>query len=168
MRFLIALAFLLPTACGDDDKPTDTTPETTAEVTPETVAEVTPETVAEVTPETVAEVTPEVVEETTEPTKVDAACSEGGYTDCFINADCEASQRCENMSANEVEIPCCVTGARGTKVAGEPCTSENECDTSLCISYNEGPQLCSRPCDDTPCPAAASECVFGLCVPPSP
>ena len=161
MRFLIALAFLLPTACGDDDKPSDTTQvETTAEVTPETTAEVTPETTAE----TVAETTPE----TTEPAKVDEACAEAGYAECFINADCEASQRCENMSANEIEIPCCVTGARGTKVAGEPCTTENECDTSLCISYNEGPQLCSRPCDDTPCPAAASECVFGLCVPPSP
>ena len=56
------------------------------------------------------------------------------------------------------------------EVAGEACTSENECDTSLCISYNDGPQLCSMPCpeDGSDCPPAASACVFGLCVPPTP
>ncbi len=176
-------------ACDDDDKTTDTvsdtsTPDTSGDtVSDTTTPDTTPDTTNDVptdacgvdtlcgdtTPADTADTedtsTPEV--EVSEPTKVDAACSEAGYSECFINDDCQASERCENMSANDVEIPCCVTGARGTKVAGEACTSENECDTSLCISYNDGPQLCSKPCDGsgTDCPAAAAECVFGLCVP---
>jgi len=133
-------------ACGVDTICGDTSPaDTTDTSTPETAAEV----------------------EVSAPTRVEAACSEAGYAECFINDDCQAGERCENMSANDVEIPCCVAGARGTKVAGEACTSENECDTSLCISYNDGPRLCSKPCDGsgTDCPAAASACIFGFCVP---
>ena len=172
---------LLPVfaACDDDEKSmADTTSDTTADTTsPDTSVPDATEPDTNVpdtnlpdtgTPDTG---TPDTGSpDTSEPVKVEAACSEGGYSDCFINADCEASERCQNMSANDVEIPCCITGARGTKVAGEACTSENECDTSLCISYNDGPQLCSMPCpeDGSDCPPAASACVFGLCVPPTP
>lgn len=155
-------------ACDDDEK--STTPDTAADTAGDSASPdtTTPDTTE---PDTTADSAADTTTpDASEPAKVDAACSEAGYSDCFINADCQASERCQNMSANDVEIPCCITGARGTKVAGEPCTGENECDTSLCISYNDGPQLCSMPCpeDGSDCPPAASACVFGLCVPPTP
>ena len=151
---IISLCLSL-SACGDDDsKPADTTAaDTTAADTsaPETVEET-------ATPDTTADTTP---------AKVDAACSEQGYTDCFHNGDCEASERCENMSANDVQIPCCVTGARGTADAGVACVNENDCASALCISMNDGPFLCSKVCqDDSECPPAAAKCsAIGACVP---
>lgn len=173
--FVLAFA-----ACGDDDKDggdTTNTTDTQEEVaradtsTPDTFADVPHGETAE--PDTAGPDTTEPADttpaetDTAEPARVDEACSEAGYTDCFINDDCPAAERCQNMSANEVEIPCCVPGVRGTGAAGVPCTNENECASSLCISYNDGPFLCSAPCDGSEgaCPEAAPECVFGLCVP---
>ena len=177
---LTALSLSLLTALpGCDDEATgdalsDTAPDAVSDTAPDALSDTAPDTISDTsapdTPETsTPETTTDAAEtaDTTEPAKVEAACDEAGYSECFSNDDCQASERCQNMSANDVEVPCCITGARGTKGAGEACTGENECETSLCISYNDGPQLCSKPCDGSAsdCPAAASDCVFGLCVP---
>lgn len=158
-------------ACGDDDsKPADsaspdtTTPDT---ATPDTTADTGVPEVDEDTSAPDTSVPGDASADATPPAKVDAACSEAGYTDCFHNGDCADTERCENMSASDLEIPCCVTGARGTADAGVACTNENDCASGLCISYNEGPFLCSRVCaSDAECPPAAARCsAIGACVP---
>jgi len=156
MRLLaLALPFVCLSlqACGDDQttKPTDTALDTTA-------AETQAETAQADTQET---------SETAAPAKVDAACAEQGYTDCFHNGDCAAAERCEDMSSSALEIPCCVVGTRGTGEAGVACTTENDCAAALCIQANDGPSLCSKVCmTDADCPAAAAKCaVIGACVP---
>ena len=177
MRIASALVLLAFAACGDDASSTDTASDTAAdtsgEVSPDTTADTTADT-ADSAPDTTVDTaadtgddTPDTAGDTAENPRVDEACSEQGYTDCFINDDCVAAERCENMSANDVEIPCCVVGPRGTGQTGEPCDSENDCETSLCISLNEGPLLCSAPCaGPEECPESATDCKFGLCVPP--
>lgn len=96
------------------------------------------------------------------------ACAGAMPTACFQNSDCPDDQRCEDLMGDD--NPCCVVGARGTKTVGEQCTSENECDTAICIARNNDPAICSQACDmDNPCPDPL-ECqpVLGLCVTPDP
>lgn len=173
VSLVIAIFCLSSSACGDDDsKPADTTggdtasPDTTADTSAPEV-EVQEETSApDAAEDTSADTSPDTTADTTPPAKVDEACSEQGYTDCFHNGDCAEAERCEDMSASELEIPCCVTGPRGTADAGVACTSENDCASGLCISYNFGPLLCSKVCEsDAECPPAAAKCsVIGACV----
>lgn len=93
-------------------------------------------------------------------------CDEAGTTACFANSDCADNQRCENIGG-ALEVACCVEGPRGCKATGEACASEFECDEGLCVSRNDGPQLCSKRCEmDAECPPMVPECnpVLGLCV----
>jgi hypothetical protein len=177
----LSFAVLAGLGCGDDgdgNGDTSATPDAADSASavdsasaPDSVADSAPDTAPDTQAEDVATnddtASDTAVAETAEPARVEEDCAEEGYAACFINDDCPAPERCQNMSANEVEIPCCVPGARGTLPAGEPCTGENDCATSLCISYNDGPFLCSAPCDGGPdgCPSAAPACIFGLCVP---
>lgn len=163
---------VLLVACGDDaSSPSDTAGADTAAAT-DTGAETTTEVVET---ETVAT---EVIADTTfefEIVQVEEACSEIGAADCFSNYDCASELVCENVSASELEIPCCVAGVRGTKASGEPCVSESDCESGVCIARNEGPELCSARCNsgDPACSGVASECVTlpfvpdSWCVPPA-
>ena len=75
-----------------------------------------------------------------------ASCDEGGLTACFYNGDCAEAERCEDVGDGTLEVACCVMGARGTKTVGDECTSENECDSGLCVQRNDDPYICSKPC----------------------
>ncbi len=98
------------------------------------------------------------------------ACSEIESTECWSNDDCEDNQRCENVGG-EYELGCCVDGLRGCKVAGESCTSEFDCDSSLCLNRNEGEFFCSKICEtNTDCPngfECADMYFFNACVIPN-
>jgi hypothetical protein len=162
-------------ACGDDGSKAsaDTVRDTTAGDTAETAQDA-PESLDtrgdDTAPDSAGETSPDTADtaDTADaPARVDAACSEQGYDDCFHNGDCEAAERCEDMSASDLQIPCCVPGARGTGEAGVPCADENDCASALCISTNDGPFLCSKVCQgDGDCPPAAARCsAIGACVP---
>jgi hypothetical protein len=76
---------------------------------------------------------------------------DGASMSCFANADCPDNMRCEGSGTGLMGV--CVTGDRGTKNTGEPCTDENECAGGICIARNDGQALCSQPCDQNmPCP----------------
>jgi hypothetical protein len=83
---------------------------------------------------------------------------------CFSNHDCVASEVCSDTGNN---MPKCVTGQRGTGVAGSVCTNEGDCASALCV---EGPNvnelLCSDLCTDaTMCPTNLPRCLgsLGIC-----
>ncbi|MBN2694757.1 hypothetical protein JXR93_08845 [bacterium] len=80
------------------------------------------------------------------------ACSAINSKGCWSNDDCEEGQRCENVGG-EYELACCVDGLRGCKAPGESCSSEFDCDSSLCLNRNEGEYFCSKICEvNTDCP----------------
>lgn len=75
------------------------------------------------------------------------ACADIGATDCFSNYDCpDLATRCENQTTAGDEIPCCVPGARGAGEAGDPCTGENDCKSSLCIDDGGSAEFCTDVC----------------------
>ncbi len=93
---------------------------------------------------------------------VSAMCSEANLTDCFSNFDCQQEQVCKNISDNNVEVPCCIQGTRGTKVLGDDCTGDDDttCDSGICIQGSSDKFYCSAPCEmNTDCPE------FMKCVP---
>jgi hypothetical protein len=86
------------------------------------------------------------------------ACSEINALDCFSNLDCMSADRCENKGTSDLPVPCCVPGARGTGMSGDPCTIDNDCATSLCIETSSG-YRCSGECkSDTECPPELPVC----------
>ena len=97
------------------------------------------------------------------------SCDEGGFTSCFDNTTCEATERCQNLAAQGLpEVACCVRGARGAGTTGDACSSDNDCETSICIERNDDPAICSESCGgpgECPEPLECHE-VLGLCVTP--
>ncbi len=99
----------------------------------------------------------------------------GELTACNDSYDCAEGQRCENLfnEVNELPRPCCIDGLRGCKKAGEPCETEFDCESGLCIAKNENQRYCSKTCDpdNNDCPDPISECkdlyVMNACVEPS-
>lgn len=74
------------------------------------------------------------------------ACADIGATECFSNYDCpNMADRCENQGTPSDQVPCCVPGARGAGLAGDPCTGENDCKSSLCFEISSG-NVCSDVC----------------------
>ena len=74
--------------------------------------------------------------------------------------------RCENVSSDEFELPCCVEGERGTGMLGEACQMEHDCQSSLCIDggANGDQGHCSELCEtDDDCHENLPQCieVFG-------
>ena len=87
------------------------------------------------------------------------ACSDGGFTECFENADCMDSERCEDIG-DGAEVPCCVPGPRGELPVGEVCEGgEIQCQTGICIGRNDGEELCTKSCqNNADCPESQPEC----------
>lgn len=89
------------------------------------------------------------------------ACSDIGATECFSNYDCPSmADRCENKGTPDFAVPCCVPGQRGAGLAGDPCTGENDCKSSLCFEISSG-NVCSDVCTsngDCPKPPFAGGC----------
>ncbi len=89
------------------------------------------------------------------------SCDEIGASACFSNYDCAQSERCDNVGTADAPVACCVSGARGTKAAGDTCTEADdgpECASGICITGNSS-SLCSTTCttaDD--CPAGMKTC----------
>ena len=83
------------------------------------------------------------------------ACSEIGADECFSNYDClDANDRCEDVGEEVGFVVCCVPGARGAGVAGDACTQEHDCASSICID-----NLCSDTCTDVnDCPTSMQSC----------
>ena len=101
-------------------------------------------------------------------TNSDLSCQLQGMTACFTNDDCAVTYRCENTAADgELELACCVEGARGTGVLGDACADENECATGLCVQKNDEPQTCTQLCDvDNECPMDYTcHAVLAMCFP---
>ena len=145
---------------SDTEADTSTTPDTpedatTTETTEDILVDKTPDVVPDVLEETTAEVT-DVVEDFP---IVANNCSEASLTECVTNYDCQDSERCQDVGSAGLEVPCCVTAARGTTVPGQPCTSSIDCTAGICLSRNGGPELCSEVCADvSDCPAEAPVC----------
>lgn len=89
------------------------------------------------------------------------ACADIGATECFSNYDCPSmGDRCENKGTPNDQVPCCVPGVRGAGVAGAPCTSENDCKSSLCFELSSS-NVCSDVCTSSgecPKPPFAGGC----------
>jgi hypothetical protein len=87
------------------------------------------------------------------------ACSDVGAEDCFSNLECTSPDtRCEAVGAEGAKLPCCVPGPRGQGGGGDPCASENDCATGLCIQTG-GASLCSPTCTSAQdCPALLPKC----------
>ncbi|MCA9600830.1 MAG: hypothetical protein R3A78_04745 [Polyangiales bacterium] len=78
-------------------------------------------------------------------TPADAAVVDTGRIECIFNRDCSSNRRCECTDADGCW---CEVGARGTGSVGvTPCTSGNDCASSLCVEGPLGsPTLCSDEC----------------------
>ena len=77
---------------------------------------------------------------------------------CAFNRDCHLALRCE---CNETTGCACKPGARGTGKNGiDPCTSGNECASSVCV---EGPPDAGSFCSDECVTAAQCTGVLPLC-----
>lgn len=87
---------------------------------------------------------------------VSVNCAEAQLTECFSNFDCQDAEVCTNVSDNAVEIACCVTGERGSKVLGDNCTNDDDttCESGICIGSSASDNMfCSAPCEmDEDCP----------------
>lgn len=85
-------------------------------------------------------------------------CTAEGRTVCFLNSDCLATERCQNVSTTNVIFPCCIPGERGTKKVGVDCTGDDDttCESGLCINRNPANNdvfLCGGACmKDKECP----------------
>lgn len=77
----------------------------------------------------------------------------GPGAECFFNADCKKTLRCECDDAGCA----CQPGTRGTGAAGDPCANGNACASSICIDET----TCSAACEqDDDCPDALPRCLF--------
>ncbi|MFT3775212.1 MAG: hypothetical protein QM820_58435 [Minicystis sp.] len=86
------------------------------------------------------------------------SCSEINASGCFSNVDCPEADRCENKGTSDLPTPCCVPGQRGTGKLDDPCTVDNDCETSLCVETING-YRCSGACaGDSDCPADMPSC----------
>lgn len=73
-------------------------------------------------------------------------CADIGALECFSSYDCpDPATRCENQGTPDFAVPCCVPGPRGPGLAGDPCTGENDCKSSLCFEIGSG-SVCSDVC----------------------
>lgn len=82
----------------------------------------------------------------------------GTGTECYFNAECQKSLRCE---CDEDTGCSCQPGTRGTGAAGASCASGNDCASSVCIDET----TCSAACDsEDDCPSSLPYCiaVFGF------
>jgi hypothetical protein len=87
------------------------------------------------------------------------ACSTPGECPCFSNEDCPAGTRCHAAAPDDVY---CEPGPRGTAAPGETCTTENDCDSALCVEGTDTFR-CSRTCTDpSQCPAELPRCLAGI------
>jgi hypothetical protein len=79
---------------------------------------------------------------------------------CFSNYDCAAAERCENVGTLDLPVACCVPGARGTGQLGDPCASERDCASSLCIDVGVCGGTCTDVCtSEGECPAELPQCI---------
>lgn len=80
-------------------------------------------------------------------------CADIGAMECFSSYDCpDLATRCENQGTPDFAVPCCVPGQRGSGLAGDPCTGENDCKSSLCFEIGSG-SVCTDVCmGDGDCP----------------
>lgn len=90
------------------------------------------------------------------------SCAELSSTACFANHECNANQRCQDVGQNLGEVVCCVTGARGTALAGTSCAGVDGqlfCASGICI--NSGAvELCSQVCTTVAdCPTGMKRCM---------
>jgi hypothetical protein len=89
-------------------------------------------------------------------------CAMISTNQCFSNDDCSsASDRCESEGTTDNPVACCVKGARGTGMAGTPCTKLDDCAVT-CDDDGSGNDtyLCSKACtSDADCPASLPTCV---------
>ncbi|MBU0553536.1 hypothetical protein KKF91_08620 [Myxococcota bacterium] len=90
---------------------------------------------------------------------VELVCQGG----CFSNHDCPEGTRCVDHDADEMTLPCCFPGERGTLAVGEPCdpaTGQETCASSICIEGEAGTR-CSDTCQSVDdCPASMALCQF--------
>lgn len=87
------------------------------------------------------------------------ACATAGDCPCFSNDDCPAGTRCHAETPDSVY---CEPGPRGTGMPGEVCTTENDCDSALCVEGSDTFR-CSRTCTvPTDCPAELPRCLAGI------
>ena len=100
------------------------------------------------------------------------SCDAIGASSCFVNADCEASEVCFDVSRGN-DVSCCVPGTRGTYELGADCDPENgqlQCASSLCVQDDDETfSVCSDICESNDdCVDPISECngFVGLCLAP--
>jgi hypothetical protein len=96
------------------------------------------------------------------------SCSSRGLSSCFSNYDCASNERCEELGTESDPLKCCTTGSRGSKSAGEDCTTDRSlaCESGVCVN-NQGSSTyyCSKECEqDSECPSNVSTCtsLFGV------
>jgi hypothetical protein len=88
------------------------------------------------------------------------SCGELGAVDCFTNYDCAAAERCQNVGTADLPVACCVPGERGAGVLGDPCASEADCKSSLCIEVGVCGGTCTDECTDpSVCPPEMPQCI---------
>jgi len=87
------------------------------------------------------------------------SCASIASKECFANLECAAAERCRNVGTAIDPVACCVPGPRGTKAAGELCSSEDDCASGVCIAKS-GPSRCSKDCASAAdCPTGMKECI---------
>ncbi len=87
--------------------------------------------------------------------QVDAGMSSG--TVCSFNRECPDNERC---LCDEVTGCACTIGPRGTGVAGEPCTTGDDCASAVCLEGPNDDLVCTEECEDeTTCPANLPQCL---------
>lgn len=92
---------------------------------------------------------------------------------CLSSDDCAPTFRCFSEDTTGLNV-WCLPGPRGAGVAGDPCTSQTDCASALCVEPRVGPNRCSQLCDvPADCPSTLPRCIalgFGvdrsICSPP--
>lgn len=88
------------------------------------------------------------------------ACAVAGDCPCFSNYDCPAATACTSLDDSGTQV-WCLPGPRGAGAAGDACTGEADCATSLCVDALGGGLACSDRCLlPSDCPANLPACVF--------
>lgn len=94
------------------------------------------------------------------------SCSHDGSNDCecFLNADCAPTFRCESKEGDLTGT--CKCGARGTKAYDAACANSNECESGICADG-----WCTKECAaDADCSGAKlTKCnaFAGICILPT-
>lgn len=84
----------------------------------------------------------------------DAAMSSGAP--CAFNRECPANERC---ACDEATGCACAIGARGVGLAGDPCTTGDDCASAVCLEGPGDDLLCTEECEDaSTCPEALPLC----------